>query len=87
MNLLNKIYHKFFKKETERKVLVHCSSGDIILSVDKDNIIQVPWITDYCPFHLEENGTVTLRLMWGDVPSRGYGKVWDLITWEPIGDN
>ena len=86
MNLFKKIYEKFSKK-TKRKVLVHCPSGDIFLTVEKDNIIKVPWITSYCPFHLEEDWSVTLRLIWGDVPSRGYGKVWDLITWEQVGDN
>ena len=74
---------KFFKK---RKVLVHCPSGDLILEVQKDNIINVPWFVSWntCPFHLEPDGRVTLRLMWDTIPASGYGKIWKDITWEDI---
>lgn len=77
MNLLR----WFFRR---RKVLVHCQDGDIVLPVRLGNIIEVPWIMTTCPFHLEPDGTVTLRLTYsGGVRAAGYGKVWDLITWEP----
>ena len=75
----------WFRRKYPRKALVHCSSGDIVLKVSRKGIIKVPWmLCSYCPFRLEPDGKVTLRLMWGTVPSAGYGKVWDGITWEPI---
>lgn len=73
-----------FKKKKKRKVLVHCEGIDIILPVYRGDIIRVPWGSSYCPFRLEPDGTVTLRLMWGDTPASGFGKTWNSITWEKI---
>ena len=69
-----------------RKVLVHTATGDIVLPVYRGDIVRVPWLApwSYCPFRLEPDGRVTLRLMWGDTPASGYGKVWDSITWEEM---
>jgi len=68
-----------------RQVLVHTRSGDMICKVERGDIIRVPWCMSTCPFHLEPDGTVTLRLIWGSyLRSAGYGKVWKGITWEAI---
>lgn len=84
-----RIFDFFRRIRYPRRVLVHTQTGDLILPVRRGNIILVPWMfhDHYCPFHLEPDGKVTLRLMWGDTPSRGYGRVWDLITWEPLVKN
>jgi len=81
MNWFKRIFHK----KPQRLVLVHCSGGDIVLPVSKNNIIQVPWFLSTCPFKLEPEGKVSLQLMWGkDTPAKGYGKIWDSITWEEL---
>lgn len=69
-----------------RRVLVHTATGDIVLRVHPGNIIRVPWLFSWhtCPFHLEPDGSVTLRLVWPEGRAKGYGKVWESITWEPV---
>lgn len=79
-----KFFQKLLKMFKTRNVLVHCENGDVVLKVHRGDIIHVPWMLSYCPFHLEKDGTVTLRLMWGCTKSKGYGKVWSGITWEEI---
>lgn len=82
---MNKILSLFFRKRKyPRRVMLHCPSGDMISDVSRDGIVQVPWFLRTCPFRIEDGGAVTLRLMWGNTPAAGYGKVWNLITWEPI---
>ena len=71
-------------KFVRRKVLVHTPTGDLILPVHRGNIIRVPWMCGFCPFRLEPDGAVTLRLMWGREPASGYGRIWESITWEEL---
>jgi hypothetical protein len=72
------------KHKYPRQVLLHTPTGDMIAKVSRKGIVEVPWIASTCPFHLEDDGTVTLRLMWSEGPSKGYGKTWDGITWENV---
>ena len=82
MKMLKRIL-KIFRR---RRVLVHTSTGDMICKAERGDIIRVPWIVSTCPFHLEPDGSVTLRLMWDDIPASGYGKVWEEITWSEYTD-
>lgn len=79
----------FFKRKLkkQRHVLLHCPSGDIISPVLYDDTVEIPWLLSTCPFHLEPDGTVTLRLVWEDGKAKGYGKVWQGITWENLNEN
>ena len=50
-----------------------------------DRMIYVPWMLNAkVPMYCENDGTVTLRLMWGDVPCSGYGKQYGNTTWEML---
>ena len=79
MNILN-----LFKRKYPRKVLLHTPTGDMIAKVSWRGIVKVPWFLGTCPFHIEKDGSVTLRLMWGLTPSKGYGQIYSGIRWERI---
>lgn len=76
MNLFRKLFPK------RDKVIVHFHDGDCEM-IAKNGMIYVPWILGAkVPMFCEKDGTVTLRLMWGSTPCKGYGKqYWD-TTWE-----
>lgn len=78
-----KLLKRLFK--TKRNVKVNCTNGVIVLEADRNDIIYVPWwaISRGCPFHLESDGTVTLRLE----GAAGYGKTYPGITWTELDDS
>lgn len=63
------------------KVVIHFEDGDWETTMKK-RMVYVPWFTNKVPMYCEEDGRVTLRLMWGDVPCQGYGKQYGTTTWE-----
>lgn len=77
MGILQKVYSYF-----PRKVTIHFDNGDwdTVMILRK---INVPWWAAPCPMRCEDDGTVTLRLIWwGDTPCAGYGKQYGNTTWE-----
>jgi hypothetical protein len=71
------------KKALPQKVVIHFDDGDWEPTAI-NGIIKVPWLASWntVPMKLEDDGTVTLRLMWGNVPCNGYGKQYGNATWE-----
>lgn len=66
------------------KVIVHFDDGDWETTMI-DRVIYVPWMLGAkVPMYCENDGTVTLRLMWGDDPCSGYGKQYGNTTWEML---
>lgn len=72
-----------FSKKNKQKVIIHFDDGDWVLEAE-NGLIQVPWIYETVPMFCESDGTVTLRLMWGNTPCAGYGKQYGNTTWEPV---
>lgn len=63
------------------KVIIHFDDGDWETTMVK-RMIYVPWVASKVPMRCEDNGTVTLRLMWGKDKCHGWGKQWRDGTWE-----
>lgn len=70
------------RKPKKQRVLIHFDDGDCEM-VMIGRMIYVPWMLNAkVPMYCEDDGTVTLRLMYGNVPCNGYGKQYGDTTWE-----
>lgn len=64
------------------KVVIHFDDGDWETTM-VNRMIYVPWLLNAkVPMFCENDGTVTLRLMYGSVPCKGWGKQYGNTTWE-----
>ena len=77
-----KLWFSGHRLPKRHKVIIHFDDGDWETTM-VDRMIYVPWmLSAKVPMYCENDGTVTLRLMWGDVPCSGYGKQYGNTTWE-----
>lgn len=77
-----KLWFSGHRLPKRKKVVVHFCDGDCEMEMI-DRMIYVPWFLNAkVPMRCEDDGTVTLRLMYGDVPCGGYGKQYGNTTWE-----
>ncbi len=76
MERLMKLFNYFKKKPTKYIFFTGSNGIEMKLRVYEGNIVQIPWMSSTCPFRLENDGSMTLRLIWdGNIKARGYGKV------------
>lgn len=81
---MKRLFKWFNRRKTARRVVIHFDDGDWITTT-RDGMIYVPWLgSSSVPMRCEADGTVTFRLIWGDVPCNGYGRQYGNTTWEYV---